>query len=566
MTASETAKKKYMEPVIHFLQKRIMVGPDETGARMIVSEFVGAGYCLAGFPDFDKYAKRGFEKGLLQAGPHTVFSEDGNALLACRAGYPKIETFAGKDQTVTVISIEPLVQISPDAMEAWLCAYPPVPGLTPLADQDLAQHLADAGVVCGVDRDAVQEMQDVVRTPFGDCVKRLVATGLPPGESIDASIRFEIEIGPLAGRLLDNGTIDFRERRIMVGVSAGQHIATKIPAVSGPPGMNVLGEEVLAAEGRDIAVKVSNDAAFSKDDLRVTATKAGVLSVVNNATIKVCSRQHIAGDIDFKTGNVESGNCLTIRGSVQPGFKVAAGGDLEINGGVMSATVSTQANVVVREGVTGKKSCIEAQGDVDIRFIEQGTIESGGIVVVRTQSYYSRVTAALDIRCQNGSKVVGGSLIAGRNMTLADVGSANCETTLLAAGVDAKRLLVHKELQDGIVQQQDEIIRWLQLYGGSARSKKIRKMEEEVASAKLKLLQLNLIPETGLYSRGGGDDSSDQGEETGAIGKVRIDVHGTIYPGTRIRIGNRTLVVDKLLSKRQFRLQKNLKSIIAVAL
>ena len=566
MNASETTKKKYMEPVIHFLQKRITVGSDEDAGRMTVSEFVRAGHCLAGFPDFAKYAKRGFEKSPLQAGSHTEFSDDGNALLACCSGYPKLETFSQKDVTVTVISVEPLVEVSPDKMQAWLSVYPPVPGLTPLADQDLGQHLKDAGVVFGVDQKALQEMQEFVGTVYNECVRKRIATGQPPGDSADASIHFELEIGPLAGRFLENGTIDFRERRIMVGVCAGQHIATKIPAVPGPSGMNVLGEEIEAAEGRDVTVKVTNDAVFSNEDMRVTAAKDGVLSVVNTSTIKVCSQQLIAGDIDFGTGNVESGNSITITGSVQPGFKVNAGGDLEIRGGVMSGIVSSQANVVVRGGVTGKKASIEALGDVDIRFIEQGAIASGGIVVIRTQSYYSKVAAALDIRCQNESKVMGGELIAGRNITVADVGSNNCESTLLAAGVDAKRFLLHKELQDTIVQQQNEIIHWLQLYGGSAKSKKVRKMEEEVVNAKLKLLQLNLIPGTGLYSRGGGDDSIDQIEETGDIEKVRIDVHGTIFPGTRIRIGNRSLVVDKIISKRQFRLQKNLKSIIAATI
>jgi uncharacterized protein (DUF342 family) len=561
MNASGT--KKYIEPVVHFSRKRMQVDADDPDG-MMVSEFVRAGACLADFPDFAKYAARGYLKTPLQAGSHTEFAEDGDTLLACCAGYPKLETFPHKDEPVTVISVEPLVRIDPDRMQAWLCLYPPIPGLASLADQDLGQHLQDAGVIYGVDQDVLEEMQALVGSSYDEYVKIVVARGLSPGESTDAYIQFELEIGPLAGRFLANGTIDFRDRRVMVGVNAGQHIATKIPAVSGEPGINVLGEPVEAQKGNDITVKVLNDAVFSKEDLRVTAAKDGVLSVVNTSTIKVCSHQQIFGDIDFGTGNVESGNCITIGGSVQPGFRVAAGGDLEIKGGVMSGTVSGQANVVVRRGVTGKTSRIEALGDVDVRFVEQGVIESGGIVVIRTQSYYSRVTAALDIRCQNESKVMGGELIAGGNLTVADVGSANCESTLLAAGVDVKRLLFHKELQDSIVAQQNDIIRWIQRYGD--RSQKVKKMEKEVTDTKLRLLQLNLIPGTGLYSRGGGVDSDDQADETGNIDTIRIDVHGTIFPGTRMRIGNRSMVVDKLISKRQFRLQKNLKSIIAVAL
>ena len=557
-------KKQTMEPVIHFLQKQMDTGQDETAARVTVSEFVKAGQCLADFPDFARYAQKGYEKSPLQAGSNVEFSLDGNSLLAVVSGYPKIDKLKKKDEEepIPTISIEPLVKISPDGMQASLCIHPPVPGSTALVDQDLSELLEKAGVIYGIDPDALQQARTVLGERRSEFFNIPVAAGNPPGISTDAKILFELEIGPLAGRILEDGSIDFRERRIMVGVNAGQHIATKIPSIPGSPGINVLGEVIEPEEGNDIKVTVSNDTAFSEEDMRVTATKDGVLSVVNNTLIKVCSRLLLPGDIDYKTGNVESGNALSIRGSIQPGFKVVADGDIEIGGSVMSGTVSGQANVVVKSGITGKTSRIEALGDVDIRFIEQGTVESGGIVAIRTQSYYSRITAVSDIRCQAGSKVMGGDLIAGGNLTASEVGSDNCDSTLLAAGVDAKRLLLYQELQDSLVQQQNEITRWLQLYGGSAKSKKIRKMEEGVRDTKLKLLQMNLIPETGLYSRGGGFDSDDQAEETGNIDKIRIDVHGTVFAGTKIRIGNRSISLEQTVSKKQFSLHKNLKSII----
>ncbi len=562
MGFSDRGKGGYQEPVINFLQKKMEVVKDGLEIKMRISEFVRAGSCLANFPSPEGYGQKNKVKNSLKAGNNTRFSDDGDSLLAVVSGYPKIETPDRKENKVptTVISVEPLVLIPSDKMQAVLCLQPALPGASSLVGQDLPGLLEEAGVVYGIDAEAEQKAQSIIRKQPNEFTQFVIAKGKAPGKSSAAEIRFELEIGPIAGRVLEDGSIDFRERRIMVGVPAGQHIATKIPCIPGTPGINVFGEIIEPAEGKDIQVRVSNDAVYSEEDLKVTAAKDGVLSVVNDSIIKVCSKQVILSDIDYKTGNVESNNCLIVRGSIHPGFKVLAEGDIEIGGSVMSALVSGQANAVIKGGITGKNSLIKAAGDVDIRFIEQGSIESGGTVVVRTQSYYSRITAVSDIRCGKTSKVMGGDLIAGGHLTVYDVGSVNCDSTILVAGVDAERLNLHKELQDSILAQQKEIIRWLQLYGGSAKSKKIRKMEKELSDTKIKLLQLNLILGTGLYSRGGGEDGTGE-DEFADIAKIRIDVHGTIYAGTRIRIGNREMALDRTVSKKSFRLKKNLKSI-----
>ena len=107
--------------------------------------------------------------------------------------------------------------------------------------------------------------------------------------------------------------------------------------------------------------------------------------------IKVLSHQTITGDIDFETGNVESMNAIKILGSVQPGFRVTAGGDIKITGSVMSASAISEGNLVVLGGTTGKNSTLQVKGDADINFIEQGVLKCGGLVVIRKQSYYSNI-------------------------------------------------------------------------------------------------------------------------------------------------------------------------------
>ena len=55
-------------------------------------------------------------------------------------------------------------------------------------------------------------------------------------------------------------------------------------------------------------------------------------------------------------------------------------------------------------------------GDIDVPFVEQASITAGGTVIIRKQAYYSRVFAGGDIHCQEGSKVMGGIIMAGRDI------------------------------------------------------------------------------------------------------------------------------------------------------
>jgi len=393
-----------------------------------------------------------------------------------------------------------------------------------------------------------------------------------PDKGSDSYLEYLLEIGPIAGRLMEGGTIDFRERRIMVGVKAEQVIARKIPAVPGAPGTNVLGEIIEPKNGNDIKITTRGDCEYSETTQEIKATKDGVLSVVNDQTIQVSSHHTVNSDVDFSTGNIQSEGCLVVRGSVQPGFIVECSGDLELGGSVMSAQVRCGSNGVIKGGITGKNSEVEIKGDADITFIEQGLLNAGGIVVIRKQAYFSQIKSKADIRCHPTSKIMGGSIVAAGHLTVGSVGSENSEPALLAAGVDAERLTLYNELKKELEHQQNEIIQWLQMHG-RAKSRKVRKMERAVDETKMKLLTLNLIPGTEAHSRVGSGSSREEIEEQNPlyhagidVDEIRIDIHDNGYPGTRLLLGNRSMVLERIVSKRQFKLSSDMKRIIALPL
>lgn len=565
-------KAKLLEPTFHFKTLQVKIGEAYGTGDTPVSELVKADQLLADFPDFEKYSSMGFEKMNMVAGENTHFSDDDKSIFSSVAGYPKTvySRKNGSSKPSIILSVEPLFIFTPDKMKATLSIHPALPDCCSLKNTNLQDHISSAGIVYGIDNETLIISEEYINQKEPEFNKIVIAQGKSAGTGHDAYFRFDMEIGPLAGRLMRDGTIDFRERKIMVGVTEGQCIATKIPAVTGEPGINVLGEETPAVFGKDITVKILGDAAFSEKTLQVTATSDGVLSIVNSSIIKVSSQQVISGDIDFNTGNIDSRNCVIIHGSVQPGFLVTVDGDLEITGSVMSTRIKSLGNVVIKGGITGKKSIVETQGDCDINFIEQGTIQSGGICVIRNQSYYSDIFSGSHVRCKDSSKIMSGRLIAEGNISVADVGSNDCKPSLIAAGVVPERFYLLKKLKKEVVEEQNAIVKWVKKYPGSSSSKKIRKMERALADKKLIILKLNMIPGTGIYSRVGpskrdapdpGPDYSNEGSID--IGSITIDVRGTIYAGTEIRIGNRLLKLNKTVYSRQFILHSDQKSIIA---
>lgn len=560
------------ETQLYFKREKIVPLSSVTGAPVDVSELKQCGEKLLDFPDWESVKEKGGIKAPVMAGSNVTWDKDVSGMVAKVTGYPQIDMvkLPGEDVQTLLLSIVPLLNVTWDKMSCRLVIHPALEGAESLRGKNINDILKEEGIVYGLKEEAIAEAQALIDDGCKDFSEFVVAEGIAPGEGIDARLEFHIEIGPIAGEIMEDGSIDFRERKIMVPVSKNQCIATMHPPQPGEPGKNIYDEEVEPIGGADIKVKASQDAALDESTGEIRATEDGILSVVRDREIRVCANQIIEGDVDFELGNLDSLSCITIKGDIQPGFKVKAAGDIEIGGGVMSANVESLANVVIKGGITGKKSQVSAEGDADIHFIEMGRLKAGDNIVIRKQSYYSRLTAGGNILFEDGAKLVGEYVVAGGSVNVGEVGSENSESAILCAGIDYDRLKEHWQLKKELSEQHDALIKWVQMYGGNKRSKKIRGMEAEIANTKLKLLQLNLIPGTGKYSLGGGDDmvagssAEDYNEKGGIpIDKVSIKVLGKIFAGTTIMIGNRSLKLDKNLIKRQFKLSSDRKRIIA---
>jgi len=545
-----------------FVTRTIVQEKEGREEQVEIVELVRRGQILANLVKVDNSPSTGTESHekrqlaksvILLPGQHTVLSVTGDSLLATVAGYPKSQHNHTETEDTLIISLTPLVTISHDKMEASLTLYPPLPRTAPIELDELVELLQQEGIRYGLSHEILQDCLQQSREEKKVVHEILIARGLHPIPGVNASLRTDVEMGSIPGKILGDGRIDFHERRMFIGVRKGQLIATKVPATSGTPGVNVLGEPIGQKEGQDLKVSVGENVLYDEQSGEIRAAKPGVLSMVQNA-IKVTSKLTIPGDVNLSTGNIDARDAVEIGGSVQSGFQVTAQGDLVISGGVRSATVVSQGNVLVKEGVTGKQTTMRVAGDVDVVFVEQAAITAGGTVIVRKNIYYSQIFAGGDVLCQEEGRIFGGVTVAGGNLRVAQVGSDNAAPALIAAGTDGKQYLRYEALHQEILEKEDELEHSLQLHGHDSGLPFHLVMTEELEDLHHELHQLNLST----------DKKADSPDELAAKLRSRtVSVSGLIVAGTQIRIGNVTTVLETAMTARKFILSEDLQEIIS---
>lgn len=576
---TDFAFTEYIEPTLCFSKNKIKISDTYPLEKLPVTELVKRDQVMLEFSDSGLPETSQLVRRTVTAGEHVYLSEDGKEVLAGTIGYPRIEfrSTEESEEKVLHVWVEPLFRLSKNKMEAAVIIKPLLFHYNLISSEDLYRLLIDAGIVHGVMYKQLNLAREYIRTQNGELESITLAKGREPTPGINAHLTFHLEIGPIAGELLPDGSIDFRERKIMVPVAAGQVIATKVPATKGRPGMSVLGERIAQRQGRDIEIETIDHAVYLPEKQQVLATSDGVLSVVNNNVIKVCSKLEIPGDIDYSTGNIESRNSVVVHGSVLPGFQVKTGGDLEVKGSVMSTQVTSMANIVIKGGITGNVSTVTGTGDVDIHFIEQGRIRCNGNCVIRKQCYYSKVYCGANIRCREHSAVVGGELVAEGSITLGDAGASGADPVFIGAGVSVERLFYSRKLFQRLKDDKQLIMQRLKQFTGTARTKKLRTLKGSLEEMKLRYLRINMIPGTGLYSSPVEGAKSGQGVQDAGnrkqnkangpdIGTLTIDVHGTVFAGTILQIGNRSLTVEQTVVGQRFQLDDSGNYIVGVPL
>ncbi|MCK5323565.1 MAG: DUF342 domain-containing protein, partial [Desulfobulbaceae bacterium] len=286
-----------------------------------------------------------------------------------------------------IISILPPFWISPDQMAAYYINLPQVgPNKYPSAS-DLRNIMLFMGInekrikfiildkICEMLK-AGQELPKIVK----------IAEGAQPKNGKNAEFSLCFDPGQKAGAIRDDGSLDMRERNSVVSVKQGTIIAEKILATKGLPGFTLFGKKIGATDGIDEKIDLGDGVKAGKkeDKILYIAKKAGNVHF-SQKKLTIVNLYHVAGDVDYETGNLDLETDLLISGSVLSGFTVKSKGNICIKGSVDNgATVFAKGDLSVEKGIIGKKTRVIALGNLETAYIQDAEVIVKGNVVIRS--------------------------------------------------------------------------------------------------------------------------------------------------------------------------------------
>ena len=346
------------------------------------------------------------------------------------------------------------VHLSRDEMTATMMLYPPVAGGSAITTEAALTLLRDKWrIVFGLDEEAV--ISAVEGQHYYMPV--VVARGSAPvrGEKGRLELKFNTEHS-FAPRILEDGSVDYRDLDIFESVQENDLLAEIIPPGDGIDGMTVTGKTLPAQKGKAAKPPKGKNTRLSEDGLKLFAAKSGRVDYIAGL-VEVSDVLQIPGDVNMSVGNIDFPGDVVIKGNLLSNFTVKATGNIEIWGAVEAAAIIAGKNIVLKAGIQGmERGMLQAGGNITARFIEKAQVQARGslfsdYVAHSTVNVLGRV--ALSGRY---AKIIGSVIRAGKEVIARYVGASS----LVEIGVSPEmraRLAVLEERHTQIAAQLEKI-------------------------------------------------------------------------------------------------------------
>ena len=330
---------------------------------------------------------------------------------------------------------EAMVAIDANRMNAYLEITAPVGDGKPCSKEKALQALTDSRVVFGINEVLVNKA--LQKHNWGQTV--LVAIGKEPQHGINAQIiyHFDLPQQKNSPKIDETGNANYKDLGLIHNVRTGELLAEKVPGSQGVPGMDVTGVPLVARKGKDLKLAGGKNTVVDPTGCYLFAQTDGHVSMISNR-VEVSPIFDVRGDVDYSTGDIDFIGAVRIMGNVMTGFKVKAGGDIEIGGSIEGAEVVAEGSILVRGGIGGGlKGFVKAGGNITARFVENARLEAGMSVYVKDAIIQSQVKAGGMVKVTDKKAIiVGGVIQAGREVESKVLGSQLATQTVVEVGIN----------------------------------------------------------------------------------------------------------------------------------
>jgi len=296
---------------------------------------------------------------------------------------------------------------------------------------DVLRALKEHGVVYGI-------KNEVLLQNLANNRKILVAEGTPPINGRDAIIKM-YSLKEVKPETKEDGKVNHYELSLINKVSAGDWLGEKIYPTEGLPGRTVKGSIIRPVRGKNLPLMYDRKTVkevYEKD-------KSTLYALINGAVhfdgdrIQVSNHLEMLGDINFRTGNIDFDGYLTIKGTIEDGFSVAAEKDIEILGeigiGSVREVVSRDGSIYIRGGIAGNnKAIIRSKKNIYTKFVSNATIECEGCVHIGFYCLNSNIKAKEVILDSPKGQIIGGNIKAEIRVVSSIIGSTGEKRTFVS--------------------------------------------------------------------------------------------------------------------------------------
>ncbi|AGB40654.1 putative polymerase with PALM domain, HD hydrolase domain and Zn ribbon [Halobacteroides halobius DSM 5150] len=433
------------------------------------------------------------------------------------------------------------LEISDDQLKAYLDYIPALGGKKLTADEIIDQ-VKERGVIFGLREEEFRAKfnQDKELESF------LIAQGEEPtpGEDGQLDFKFDLDRQEQKVNLKEDGTADFYNLNRIVNVESGDLLVEKIPPVEGKAGTSVKGQEMPPKPVEEAEIPVGENVSLSDDGLFLEAEMEGQV-VYTNQVVSVTKIHKVNGNVNLETGNIDFNGSVIINGNIEDGMEVKATGNIHVKGCVYNAQVESGGQITINKGfIAGDKGYLKAEGDIEVKFVENGIVETKGSLIVKQAIMHSQANARKKVIVEEGKGlIVGGEIRAGIEISAKEIGSNLATPTEIGVGVTPQLRDEYNKVKSKLETKKEKLEETI---------KNINLLNKQEAKGRLEgkkeqLLQ-QLTNQRNILSRKVKRLKTEQKELTNRLEEdvnARVKVKKTIYSGVNIMIGNQYKKIKK---------------------